>query len=100
MSASEILEELESFRQLFSVYSPSGVPNVPASGGPGNSNQPQQRRRKIPVEEILQQLPKNQLYLLDQRKFPLNNATVKLMNPVQIDLPTDEDALYVYSQVL
>ena len=95
MSASEILEELESFRQLFSVYSPSGVPNVPpANGAPGsNNNQPQQRRRKIPVEEILTQLPKNQLYLLDQRKFQFNNATVKLMNPVQIDLPSDEDSL-------
>jgi peroxin-1 len=92
MSASEILEELESFRQLFSVYSPSGVPSAPANGAPGG-NQPQQRRRKIPVEEILQQLPKNQLYLLDQRKFQFNNATVKLMNPIQIDWPSDEDAV-------
>lgn len=93
MSASEILEELESFRQLFSVYSPSGVPStVNNNNNTAGSNAAQQpRRRKIPVEEILQQLPKNQLYLFDQRKFIINNSTVKLMNPVQMDLPTNID---------
>jgi hypothetical protein len=30
---------------------------------------------------------------LDQRKFQFNNATVKLMNPIQIDWPSDEDAV-------